>query len=192
MSQESIVDLLIDEVTSIAIAQPSFTVFLCGPSMRALDERPEEAPKGAELRQLLKEELGNLGFEVILGEDDGIEEIQNDHGFDAQTNELNVLKRSKALVLIAASPSSFAELGVFSHDRAHNKKSSYDVVLILSEDFEDSNSYIELGPVSVVETLGKVFFTSYSTDDCQDICKKIIRRLTHRRSLLMNEEIKSE
>jgi hypothetical protein len=139
---------------SEALQEKIFTVFLCGPSIRDL-KKPS-----ASLRKLLKDELEKKAFAVVLGEDEGLEEVQNDTGADAQTNELLFLdKHADAVVLIADSPGSFSELGLFSHCHSQSTR-KYTFILIINQSYQPPDCYVSLGPVRVVDSNGKVIFAN--------------------------------
>jgi hypothetical protein len=89
------------------IAASPFVVFLCGPTLKDLSKPP------AQVREKIKTILEQKGFEVVLGEDDGLEEARLKLGLNAQDNELEFVKRKcNAVIVIAASVGSFCELGL--------------------------------------------------------------------------------
>jgi hypothetical protein len=59
-----------DELVRAAEDSP-FIVFLCGPTLKAGEPKPS-----AVLRAQLKERLEVNGFEVVLGEDEGLEDAR--------------------------------------------------------------------------------------------------------------------
>jgi hypothetical protein len=154
-----------------------FTVFLCGPTMKEL-KKPSAA-----LRKLILDDLEGAGFEVVLGEDDGLVELQDDLGGDAQTNELGFInKKADAVVLIADSPGSYSELGLFSHHHSSSSR-KFSFILLINKTFNGDGSYISQGPVQLVEANGNIIFTElekrdYSFDE--DI-EKVLRILKTKR-----------
>ena len=77
----------------------SFIVFLCGPSIKD-DQNIRENP-AAKLRKKIKDCLEYNNFEVVLGEDDGLEDARLDIGLDAQSNELQYIsKYCNAVVVV--------------------------------------------------------------------------------------------
>src|SRR5262245_24192119 len=81
-----------------AFAENPMVVFLCGPSLK-------RRTAGARLRGRIKKMLEKNGFEVVLGEDDGLEALRLEFkGIYAHMNELAFLRRQcGAIVLIADS-----------------------------------------------------------------------------------------
>src|SRR3989304_2818169 len=81
-------------------------VFLCGPTLKARVKGP-----GARLRKKLEKALSDDGFEVVLGEDDGLEELRKRYTGYAHENELKFIRNEcGAIVLIADSVGSYCEL----------------------------------------------------------------------------------
>lgn len=150
-------------------------VFLCGPSLKEAETKP-----AAKLRKRLLDELENDGFEVVLGEDDGLEDVRlNLTGGYAHDNELEFIRREcAAIVLIAGSVGSFCELGLFVHWLAHEAEGKCDLVLIADETYKNDKSYFNEGPARAAEDFGRTVFVDFETADIQPI----IRRLQGRRS----------
>ena len=177
------VKLHTDEVID-SLQEREFLVFLCGPSMKGIDGSESPSRSSAILRHKLKSALEDNGFTVCLGEDEGLEELRSDCGYDAQTSEYLFLKRIHALVLIAETDGTFAELGLFSGHRAENE--NYDFILVINKTYETGNSYIKNGPVKIVENIGKVYFDDLTNSECYDnIIADVIERLRTRRGLLL-------
>lgn len=151
-----------------------FTVFLCGPTLKDLTK------PSAALRQLILDDLRKEGFEVVLGEDDGLMQLQDDFGGDAQTNEIGFIrKKADAVVLIADSPGSFSELGLFSHYHFSSER-KFPFVLIINDSFDGDGSYIAQGPVQLVEASGKIIFAdleneieNYDTEIKESLMKQL-------------------
>lgn len=164
-----------------------FSVFLCGPSMKGVDIG-KETRNSSVLRKMLKDKLESEGFEVILGEDEGLESLQEQYGFDAQTNECHLLEKVHAVVLIADSDGSFAELGLFSHQHVDTEK-KYDFVLIISDSYEKSKSYVRLGPVELVTNHGFVKYANFDDQESYNIIiEELLRRLNSRRAVLVTRK----
>lgn len=150
-------------------------VFLCGPSLMLAEKN-----SGAALRKRLKEALEEEEFEVVLGEDDGLEDIRlNESGGYAHDNELEFIRREcGAIVLVADSVGSFCELGLFVHWLANNQDRTCDLVLIANEQFQHDKSYFNAGPASAAEHFGRTLYVDFVNADI----KPIIDRLKGRRS----------
>lgn len=150
-------------------------VFLCGPSLKEVETNP-----AAKLRKRLLDELQNDGFEVVLGEDDGLEDVRlNLTGGYAHDNELEFIRREcAAIVLVAGSVGSFCELGLFVHWLAHESEGKCDLVLIADEAYKNDKSYFNEGPARAAEDFGRTVFVDFETANIQPI----IRRLQGRRS----------
>ncbi|WP_137919097.1 hypothetical protein [Hydrogenophaga sp. 2FB] len=150
-------------------------VFLCGPSLLLADKNP-----GAALRKRLKDALEVEGFEVVLGEDDGLEDVRlTETGGYAHDNELEFIRREcGAIVLIADSVGSFCELGLFVHWLANNPDRTCDFVLIADEKYKDDKSYFNEGPANAAEHFGRTLYVEFATADI----KPILKRLRGRRS----------
>lgn len=150
-------------------------VFLCGPSLKDAEIKP-----AAMLRKRLLEELETNGFEVVLGEDDGLEDVRISFtGGYAHDNELAFIRREcAAIVLVADSVGSFCELGLFIHWLAHEADRRCDLVLIANEVFKNDKSYFNEGPARAAEDFGRTMYVNFETADLEPI----VRRLKGRRS----------
>jgi hypothetical protein len=160
--------------------QTRFVVFLCGPSIR------NRSP-GAAFRRQLRNQLGKNGIDVALGEDDGLEEIQKIiQGLNAQDNELQFAKRKcDAIVIIAESPGSFCELGLFSWHYVHQNgelqlKTSgtalKDFILVIDKRFEGKNSYINSGPAKAISAFGVVHYLNLKHKETDQIIDRLLQR----------------
>lgn len=136
------------------------------------------------LRKLVLDDLNEEGFEVVLGEDDGLIELQKDFGADAQSNELFFIKKyAKAVVLIADSSGSFSELGLFAHFHSDDE-CKFSFLLIMDEFYQKNKDlYVSLGPVQIVESGGSVLYASFADSEASftDIRSDIIKFLKARR-----------
>lgn len=148
-----------------------FVVFVCGPSLT------DDTNPGAALRQKIIEKLKGEGFEVVLGEDDGLENIRKDYDGYAHDNELKFIQQHcNAVVLIAASVGSFCELGLFAHSHVHQEGNATDFILILNKEFEKQVSYLSEGPAAAMEDFGKVFYANFSDFDETALLTRLKRR----------------
>ena len=157
-----------DELKDI-FSQERAAVFLCGP---AIDKFKNP---GEKLRQQLEDALKKEGFDVILGEDDGLEKIRAKYSHYAHENELLfVEKHCLATVLIASSVGSFCELGLFSYKKVYDLKS--DFILIISDQFKGAKSYLNEGPAAAIEDYGKVFYGDLENFDYSGLIQRLKRR----------------
>jgi hypothetical protein len=149
-------------------------VFLCGPAL--VTDTPS-----AKLRARLKDELETDGFEVVLGEDDGLEALRRQFkGIYAHENELAFIRKEcGAIVLIADSVGSYCELGLFAHLQTRDDSNRRDFVLIIDSQFEGRPSYLNEGPARAVEDFGVVYYADLEAFDCS----KVLRRLQGRRAV---------
>tara|TARA_R110001592_G_scaffold146000_1_gene369916 strand:+ start:73 stop:504 length:432 start_codon:yes stop_codon:yes gene_type:complete len=126
------------------------------------------------LRLRLKELFEENNFEVVLGEDDGLERLRSQYGGMAHDNELSFIKsQCNAIVLIASSVGSFCELGLFSHYHANNEIRKTDFVLILDERYQADVSYINEGPAKAIENFGKLIHGNFKELDLQPIIERL-------------------
>ncbi len=149
-------------------------VFLCGPSLEAEKPKP-----GAVLRKKLQDLLEKEGFEVVLGEDDGLEWLRKIYLRMAHLNELAFIeKECGAIVLIADSVGSYCELGLFSyiHPQYSNKT---DFILIVDAQHEPKKTYLNEGPAQAVKSFGMVIYTKLEEYEG----KEILKRLQDRRAI---------
>ncbi|MGE0735611.1 MAG: hypothetical protein AB7P50_12740 [Alphaproteobacteria bacterium] len=158
-----------------------FIVFLCGPSLRQTRCRPS-----ARLRERLYRDLAAAKFEVILGEDDGLENSRLDLGINAQDNELEFIRSyCNAVVIIADSVGAFCELGLFSWHFVHRdgvlrKNGNTDCIVLINEKYKKYRSYLNEGPAAAVNGFGKLEFVNFAAYDSNDI----IKRLSSRRGVM--------
>lgn len=151
-----------------------FTVFLCGPSLNQQKSRPS-----ADLRHRLIEELKAAEFDVVLGEDDGLQEARINVGLNAQDNELEFIRtKCNAIVLLADSVGSFCELGLFSWHFVHKegritKDLTPTFVVLVDREYEADKSYLNEGPVGSLNGFGDIHFIDYASFDTTTILKKL-------------------
>ena len=170
-----------EELVKAAEESP-FIVFLCGPTLDSKKPAPSSV-----LRASLTERLVAEGFEVVLGEDDGLEEARLDLGINAQDNELEFIRRHcNAVIVIADSVGAFCELGLFSwhfvHDNGVIKNGSpnTDFIVLVDQQYEKAKSYLKEGPVNAVLGFGQAHFVDFS----KYAADEIILRLKSRRGVL--------
>lgn len=156
-----------------AFSARRFVVFLCGPSLKHVDSDPAAA-----LRAKIMDHLKADGFEVVLGEDDGLESLREKFGGMAHENELQFIqKQSNAVIVVANSVGSFCELGLFSHQHVRNNSSGTDFILILDEHYKECKSYLNEGPAKAIDNFGKLFHANYPSFDIDQILDRL---RTHR------------
>jgi hypothetical protein len=164
------------DLEQAATASP-FVVFLCGPTLKTDQPKPS-----SQLRRALSEALVSEGFEVVLGEDDGLEETRLDFGVNAQDNELEFIRRHcNAVIVIADSVGAFCELGLFSwhfvHERGLIKSgTNADFIVLVDEQFERDKSYLNEGPVRAVQGFGQALFVDFGTYDVAGIVQRFKAR----------------
>jgi hypothetical protein len=158
-----------------AFATNPMVVFLCGPSLK-------KRTAGAKLRAKLKGLLETNGFEVVLGEDDGLELLREEFkGIYAHMNELEFLRRQcGAIVLIADSVGAYCELGLFAYEQTNGEpKRHRDFILIISEEYASKASYLNEGPAKAVRDFGAVHYVDLGGFDCA----LVLERLQGRRAV---------
>lgn len=154
-------------------SQRRSVVFLCGPSAKNMQH------PGAKLRTEIEKSLLDEGFEVILGEDDGLENIRNKYSNYAHENELLFIqKHCNAVILIASSVGAYCELGLFSYKKVHDFENKTDFILIIDEKYRDTPSYLNEGPAAAIDDFGKVFYGNLDDFDYSAILKRLRRRRT--------------
>lgn len=156
-----------------AFEKKKYVVFLCGPRLdiAATDE-------AAALRSRLKGALESDSFDVVLGEDDGLEELRGKYSGMAHENELQFIQsHSNSVILIASSVGSFCELGLFSHQHVRDNARSTDFILILDERYKGQISYLNEGPAKAIDNYGKLLHGDFSDFDIDPILDRLrIRR----------------
>lgn len=152
-------------------------VFLCGPSLAFANDNA-----GAALRKRIKEALEGDGFEVVLGEDDGLEDVRlTETGGYAHENELEFIRREcGAIVLVADSVGSFCELGLFVHWLANNRDRMCDLILLADAKYKGAKSYFNEGPAIAADDFGRTFFVDFTNADISQVLKRLKgRRASH-------------
>jgi len=159
-----------------AFKKRKYVVFLCGPTLD-LAGKPEDKDKSAALRKRIKEELEEDGFDVVLGEDEGLEYLRKKYGGMAHENELSFIQeQSNTVLLIASSVGSFCELGLFSHQHVHENARRTDFILIMDEQYKDDISYINEGPAKAIRDYGELVHGDFSKFDTQAIMERLKNR----------------
>lgn len=163
------------ESTERLFSENRFVVFLCGPSLGGVDKKPSSA-----LRQQIQGLLISEGFEVVLGEDDGLEELRKEFTGMAHENELNFIQQeSSAVVLIADSVGSYCELGLFSYQHYVENPNQFDFILLIDKKYEGVKSYLNEGPAKAVDIMGgKVFHGDFSSFDLSPVLERLKARRT--------------
>jgi hypothetical protein len=168
------------EAEFVAVASETpFIVFLCGPNLTA-------KKSSAKFRVRIKERLEQEGFEVILGEDDGLDNPRlRKIGINAQDNEVEFIRRScNAVIIIADSVGAFCELGLFSWHFVHRdgvfkkekKSPDVDCILLLQKKYRNDKSYLNQGPAAAVNGFGKVEFVDFSAYDGGSVIERLRSR----------------
>lgn len=166
-----------EELAEVARKSP-FIVFLCGPTLTGTDP-------ATTLRKQLKVLLEQDKFEVVLGEDDGLDNPEiHEIGINAQDNELEFVQSNcGAVIIIAASAGSFCELALFSwhlvHDEGVIDIGKTDCIVLIEEKYKADRSYLNLGPAAAAGAFGKVEFIDFASYDPQ----LLIERLRYRRGV---------
>jgi hypothetical protein len=160
-----------DEFIEIA-SDSSFIVFLCGPKLKS-------SSASSKLRKRLKSKLEDENFEVVLGEDDGLDNPDIHRiGINAQDNELVFIqKQCNAVVIVADSVGAFCELALFSWHFVHKQgvidKEKTDCIVLLNSKFKGHKSYLNLGPVATVSAFGSVEFVDFNKYDCESTIARL-------------------
>jgi hypothetical protein len=159
-----------------AASETPFIVFLCGPKLTA-------KRASAEFRTRIKERLEREGFEVILGEDDGLDNPQlREIGINAQDNEIEFIRRAcNAVIIIADSVGAFCELGLFSWHFVHRdgvfkkekKAPEVDCIVLLQKKYRSDKSYLNQGPAAAVKGFGTVEFVNFSVYDGSSVVERL-------------------
>lgn len=155
-----------------AFENKKYIVFLCGPTLDKADK-----DDAAKLRLRLKTELEGEDFEVVLGEDDGLEDLRKRYTGMAHENELEFISNySNSVLLIASSVGSFCELGLFSYHHVRQNARNTDFILILDEKYKNDVSYLNEGPAKAIENFGKLIHGDFSNFDTQPIIDRLRTR----------------
>lgn len=163
-----------------AAAAVPFRVFLCGPKISLHKKEPAAA-----VRSSLRDRLEAEGFDVILGEDEGLNNSEIEGlGINAQDNELiYIAKNCNAVIIVAGSVGSYCELGLFSWHFASPAglfKSGTDFILIVDKKYRKHKSYFNLGPATSVNGgRGLICFVDFNKFDV----RKLIKRLKDQRGI---------
>jgi hypothetical protein len=166
------------EKLSELFSSKRMVVFLCGPSLNSENPKP-----GAILRKKLQDLLEEHKFEVVLGEDDGLESLRKKYTQMAHLNEIKFIeKECGAIVLIADSVGSYCELGLFSylHPEYSNKT---DFIVIIDKKHEPSVSYLNEGPARAVKVHGMLIYTALDEYGGEEV----LRRLEDRRAIYISD-----
>jgi hypothetical protein len=160
-----------------AVNDNPYVVFLCGPALSNFND------VGSRLRMRILQALNLLNFEVFLGEDDGLENARINTGLNAQDNELEFIKNHcDAVVIVAGSPGSFCELGLFSWHISRpdhflkTRRKSIDCILLVDEKFKGGRSYFNEGPSASVMAFGAVYHVDFSVCSIDPIIDRLKQR----------------
>jgi hypothetical protein len=139
---------------------------------------------GRSVKDTLEGCFGEARFEVVLGEDDGLEEVRlNIANSYAHHNELDFIKKEcGAIVLVAGSIGSFCELGLFAHEHTQNLHNR-DFVLFVEDKYKADKSYMNEGPAKAIHDHGLVQYVDFDTASIDGA----IARLERRRSVFIRD-----
>lgn len=186
-------------------ADDPYTIFLCGPALPTPSKgkgilsfdwaksffRLNRPSASAELRRRLIDDLTESGFDVVLGEDDGLENNRIKVGLNAQDNELEFVSRyCNAVIIIADSVGAFCELGLFSWHFVHKEgkigqKDKPVFVVLINDRYAGSRSYFNEGPVRSVLGFGHVFYINYNNYEIKNVIDMVAN---HRVIEIMNKK----
>lgn len=163
-----------------ALQDTRFIVFLCGPSLR------DRKNAGARVRREIKKRLEKHGVEVVLGEDDGLEDVRLAFGVNAQDNELEFIKRScDTVIIVAGSVGSFCELGLFTWHYAHRegvltRAGRKDLIVLIERKYEKRSgrrkSYLLEGPAKAAHGFGLVEYIDFQSVDVEKVVARVLER----------------
>lgn len=168
------------EILTKASEELDFSVFLCGPSIQS-------GQHSSVLRKELRKRLEEEGFSVILGEDEGLEEISKRDSINAQDNELEFIsKHCNAVIVIADSVGSCCELGLFSwhfyRDDGMICSSQIDFSVLVDKEYEGEKSYLNEGPIKALGAFGgHAYFIDFQS--CASIIDEIVTRFKIRKGV---------
>jgi len=147
-------------------------IFLCGPSYR------DKKNPGAKLRKKIEGVLKKEDFEVVLGEDDGLEFLRKKYNTYAHINELNFIKGNHcgAVIIIAHSVGAYCELGLFSYETIQSTDRATDFIVIISKEFKRRKSFLNEGPARAIRDYGKVYYADLDNFDHTDLVERLKRR----------------
>ena len=169
MAVKSSIQIHKEILTKLAEDQ-DYTVFLCGPALT------DAKKPSAVLRQKIIDELKQENFDVVLGEDDGLEDTRLNIGLNAQDNELEFIKHCNAVVILADSVGSFCELGLFSWHFIHKdgriaKPVRPVFIVLLDALYENERSYLSEGPILSIAGVGIIKYIDYKKYDPAELSK---------------------
>jgi hypothetical protein len=167
-----------------------FIVFLAGPFIEPDDESQSKFSNAAELRFRLFHLLQDLDCEVTLGEyKELIDSYQGELGplnNSAIAEMTHAQDLASMVVMIPASPGSFAELGAFSM-----KPDICSKMIILSDvKHQDSVGYVNTGPVILAKSLGAEI--AYVDFDDVESCFAVVKSFSSlvRNRILLNMRLR--
>ena len=166
-----------------------FEVFLCGPSI-------ESETSGAKLRELIKAELEKKKFTVVLGEDDGVQELHKRFGLNAQSREIGYVDKTKhcrAVVIVADSVGAYCELGLFNWLFINGGKDTFsqeqiEFVVILDKKYEGKESYLNHGPLKNLKKRADIIHVNFKSYNAKTFVETFVKEFVNRRAdLLVND-----
>lgn len=171
-------DLFMDETK-----ESPYLVLLCSPSPNVFRES-----KILSITEQIKSELTGNNFDVVMGEELGLQNTQIHSNNDHLANELNYIKKKcNAVIIVADSIGTFCELGLFSWHLANDKNfrnKGTDFIVLMDEVQKGVSAYVSDGPFAQISALGKADYIDLDNFDA----KPIIDRLIARRTVLRTEQ----
>jgi hypothetical protein len=155
-----------------------FGILLCGPSG---PEQPETI-----FKQRLAERLKGQGFDVRFGEDASLEHFRAEAATNALDWEIQYFEKvCNALIIVCGSAGTFSELGAFALISRSDDNRKKLVVLVLHEDHEGDDSFVNAGPRSAINGIGGMILqTSFLGEETiNKTIESISKRLNDARAI---------
>ncbi|MGN7161759.1 esterase/lipase family protein [Sphingomonas sp. SAFR-052] len=155
-----------------------FTILLCGPTIKESDLSP-----AAQLCSKIKNLLESDGFQVVIGQSQGMTDSRLGDESNTLGRELNFIGNScNAVVVIASGAAGWSELGLFGWHMASNKSiraKGVDIVVIADSADAVGHNFLASGPVAYGEAVGRADITSLQTYNPETV----LHRMRARRSM---------
>lgn len=155
-----------------------FTILLCGPT-----DKETSLKRSYDFCEKLESQLKSDDFDVVRGENIGIDNDRIYITENAISNELDFIDSScNAVIIVADSIGTWCEFGLFSwylsHDKESRKKGT-DIVVLIDVLNSSGNDFVKRGPFSLAENFGRADYVDFASYDSQ----LILRRMQERRSV---------
>lgn len=165
------------EVVATESELKPFVVLLCAPSTVS-NEKSGSAKLGLKIRDALVADK----FEVVLGEDDGINDPRISSTGNSAIDEFEFVKnKCNAVVILADSIGTFCTLGIVSWNLANDHepiKEGVDFIVLVNGSHAEKSQFFRRGSYAILEGAGKAEFISFESYDISPI----VDRLRSRRS----------